>query len=84
MDLKRQREAELKKVYNILFQQPLTMKEAFVKTGVLRENICWHIRELRLSNRVFFVRKRSCSITKRCVKNSLLIQSLNLMTDNVN
>ena len=55
-------------VYKALRIKPLTMKEVYTQTGVLREFVCWYCRELRLSGKLYFVKKRRCSITKRYVK----------------
>ena len=44
------------------------MKEVFVEIGVLREFVCWYCRELRLSGKLYFIKKRRCSITNRYVK----------------
>lgn len=62
------KDTQLEIVYKALYNNPLTMKEVFVQTGVLREFVCWYCRELRLSGKLYFVKKRRCSITKRYVK----------------
>jgi len=62
------KDTQLKAVYNALFEQPRTMKEVFVCTGVLREFVCWYCHELRLSGRLYFIKKRRCSITGEWVK----------------
>jgi len=54
---------QLKLVYDAFYDKPRTMKEVFVLTGVLREFVCWHCRALREENRLFFIRKRRCTIT---------------------
>lgn len=36
-------------------------------SGVLREFVCWYCRELRLSGRLHFIKKRKCSITGQWV-----------------
>lgn len=59
---------QLEAVYNAFYQKPLTMKEVFIQTGVLREFVCWYCRELRLSGKLFFVKKRRCTITGQYVK----------------
>jgi len=61
-------DTQLKAVYNAFFEKPRTMKEVFVCTGVVREFVCWYCRELRLSGRLFFIKKRKCSITGEWVK----------------
>lgn len=66
---KRQREdTQLKAVYNAFYEQPRTMKEVFVLTGVLREFVCWYCRTLRRSEHLYFIKKRRCTITGRIVK----------------
>lgn len=57
--------AEIKKIYNALKQKPMTMKEAFVYSGVVRENICRHTSTLRQENKIVVTKKRKCSITGR-------------------
>ena len=61
-------DTQLQAVYKTLFEQPRTMKEVFATTGVLREFVCWYCRELRLSGKLYFVKKRRCSITGMLVK----------------
>ena len=51
-------------VYQSFFENPQTMKEVDKSTGIMRENICWHCRELRKQNLLFKTRKRLCKITK--------------------
>lgn len=58
---------QLNAVFNAFFEQPRTMKEVYVHTGVLREFVCWYCRELRLSGRLHFIKKRKCSITGQWV-----------------
>ena len=62
------KDTQLELVYKALHNKPLTMKEVYTQTGVLREFVCWYCRELRLSGKLYFVKKRRCSITKRYVK----------------
>ena len=59
---------QLEAVYKAFYEKPLTMKEVFVQTGVLREFICWYCRELRQTGQLYFIRKRKCTITGRIVK----------------
>ena len=54
---------QVRKVYEALMVKPMTMKEVDVFTGIMRENICWHIKELLESGRIACIRKRKCSIT---------------------
>ena len=61
-------DTQLQAVYKTLYEQPRTMKEVFATTGVLREFVCWYCRELRLSGKLYFVKKRKCSITGMLVK----------------
>ena len=55
--------AQLLKVYKGLQQKPMTMKEADVCTGVMRESICSHIATLLKYGKIAVIRKRKCSIT---------------------
>ena len=59
--------SELKAVYKAFFEKPRTMKEVTIVTGIVRESICWYCKELRESSRLFFLRKRRCTITKELV-----------------
>lgn len=55
--------AQLAKVYNALMVRPMTMKEADIYTGVMRENICRYISILLEQGRIAMIKKRRCSIT---------------------
>lgn len=55
--------AQLAKVYKAFTEKPMTMKEADVYTGVMRENICRYVDELLEQGRIAIVRKRKCTIT---------------------
>jgi hypothetical protein len=55
--------AQLQKVYQALKESPMTMKEADVYTGVMRENICRYIDILFDQNRIAVIRQRKCKIT---------------------
>lgn len=52
-------------VCEAFFNEPVTMKEVDVLTGIMRENICRYVHFLRKQNRIFSVNKRRCAITKR-------------------
>jgi len=54
---------QLQRVYQSFFDQPQTMKEVDVSTGIMRENVCRHCKVLRESNRLAPVKKRRCTIT---------------------
>lgn len=54
---------QLKKVYSAFKAKPLTMKEADVSTGVMRENICRYVRTLLSEGKIAVRRKRKCKIT---------------------
>ena len=58
---------QLKRVYEAFFHSPKTMKEVDIEIGVMRENICWLCRELRMQNYLFAVCIRRCKVTKRNV-----------------
>tara|TARA_R110000851_G_C13092562_1_gene567043 strand:+ start:3205 stop:3468 length:264 start_codon:yes stop_codon:yes gene_type:complete len=62
---KETRATQLKTVYDVFFNTPMTMKECSTITGIMRENICWYCRDFRKLNRLFIVGKKICSITKR-------------------
>ncbi len=55
--------AQLKKVYQAFKEKPMTMKEADVYTGVMRENICRYVDTLLEQERIAIVKKRKCKIT---------------------
>jgi len=59
---------QLQVVYEAFYRMPQTMKEVFIETGVLREFVCWHCRELRLSGRLYFIRKSKWRNTGEWVK----------------
>jgi hypothetical protein len=45
------------------FKEPMTMKEADVQTGVMRENICRYVAELQSQGRIAVTMRRKCKIT---------------------
>lgn len=55
--------AQLKKVYQAFKEKPMTMKEADVYTGIMRENICRYVDMLLDQERIAIRRKRKCKIT---------------------
>jgi hypothetical protein len=59
---------QIKVVFKAFYEKPRTMKEVFIHTGILREFVCWHCRELRLSGHLHFLKKRKCTITGEWVK----------------
>ncbi|HLF51061.1 hypothetical protein [Flavobacterium sp.] len=54
---------QVKKVFNAFFENPKTMKEADIYTGVMRENICRYVRTFRDENRIELIGYRKCKIT---------------------
>ena len=54
---------QLKRVYNAFREKPMTMKEADVETGVMRENICRYVDTLLDRGLIAVTRKRQCTIT---------------------
>ena len=54
---------QLLKVYNAFKVKPMTMKEADVFTGVMRESICRHVGTLLEQGRIAVVRRRRCTVT---------------------
>jgi hypothetical protein len=54
---------QLSRVFDAFYEQPRTMKETDIATGVMRENICWYCRTLRKENKLFPIRKRYCKVT---------------------
>jgi hypothetical protein len=68
LDNNQAKDTQLQKVYKAFYEQPRTMKEVFVCTGVLREFICWHCRELKLLGKLYFIKRRRCNITGKWAK----------------
>lgn len=60
---KKQFKAQLEMVYQAFTEKPMTMKEADVCTGIMRENICRYVNTLLESGRIAIIRKRKCTIT---------------------
>ncbi len=60
-------EAQKVKVYEGFYELPQSMKMLSVRLGIDRANICWFVRQFRLSNRVGVAKKSKCAITKRIV-----------------
>ncbi|WP_035669443.1 hypothetical protein [Flavobacterium sp. 83] len=54
---------QLRKVFNAFFENPMTMKEVDVYTGIMRENICRYVMTFRNENRIELIGYRKCSIT---------------------
>lgn len=50
-------------VYEAFYDEPRTMKEVDVITGIMRENICRYCATLRQRERIYPVGERKCSIT---------------------
>ena len=61
---KETKQAQTKRVFEYWHLHPSTMKECSVATGVMRENICRYVKELRVSKKVYVIDNRKCSITK--------------------
>ena len=55
--------AQLKRIVEALRKSPMTMKEADVYAGIMRENICRYISDLMESGLIAVRKKRRCSIT---------------------
>jgi hypothetical protein len=55
--------AQLQKVFHSFLVKPMTMKEADVYTGVMRENICRYVNTLLEQGKIKAIRKRKCTIT---------------------
>jgi hypothetical protein len=55
--------AQLRKVYQAFKEKPMTMKEADVYTGVMRESICRYVDVLLNQDRIAVIKKRRCTIT---------------------
>lgn len=55
--------AQLKRVYQAFKEKPMTMKEADIYTGIMRENICRYVNTLLEQGRIAERRKRRCKIT---------------------
>ena len=55
--------AQMAKVYKAFTEKPMTMKEADVCTGVMRENICRYVKELLEQRLIAILRKRKCTVT---------------------
>lgn len=55
---------QISRVYEAFYFAPMTMKEADKFCGVMRENICWYVRDLKHSDRIRLIGKRYCRVTK--------------------
>jgi hypothetical protein len=54
---------ELNRVKQFLFKHTATMKQVFAATGIIRENVCRRIADLRKTNQVCKVKIAKCPIT---------------------
>lgn len=52
-----------RKVFQALYEKPLTMYECDKVTGVNRSNICWYFRDFREEGKLYLIRKRKCNIS---------------------
>lgn len=55
--------AQLVKVYKAFIACPMTMKEADIYTGVMRESICRYTKTLLEQGKIVILKKRRCTIT---------------------
>ncbi len=53
--------------YNSFFEQPQSMKELSICTGIDRASICRYVRTMRLLKAIAVYKRSYCSITKRLV-----------------
>lgn len=51
-------------VYKALFEKPMTMLMVSRLTDVDRANICWLIAKWRKEDKIYFIQKGICPITK--------------------
>lgn len=54
---------QLSVIYEAFLNRPMTMKEADVSTGIMRENICRYVSKLMKQGKIALIKKRYCSIT---------------------
>lgn len=59
----RKRFNQLAMVYEAFYDEPRTMKEVDVITGIMRENICRHCSTLRQLDKIYPVGEKLCSVT---------------------
>jgi len=57
-------QAQMKRVFASFYQQPKTMLMVSSETGIMRANVCRYISEWKKHNRIRFVRKGICPISK--------------------
>ncbi|MBC7616634.1 MAG: hypothetical protein H7202_11275 [Pedobacter sp.] len=62
-DRDKYKQTELQKVKEYLFNNIATMKQVFINTTVLRENICRRIADLRKAGQVCKIKIGRCPIT---------------------
>lgn len=55
---------QLKRTFRAFKQEPKTMKQVEVQTGIDRPNICRYVAWLRKRNKIVTVKKDTCPITK--------------------
>jgi hypothetical protein len=51
-------------IYNVFMTEPMTMKQASIVTGIDRANICRYCKNFREQNKVCYLKKVRCPITK--------------------
>ena len=63
MDLSKDKENELKRVYKCFYESPKTMKEVDKAIGIMRESICRYCATLEKQGRLYRIRQRRCTAT---------------------
>ena len=58
------RQSQIQKVAEAFRNAPATMLMVARATGIERANICRYVAEMRKADRIFFVRKGYCQLTK--------------------
>lgn len=58
------RVSQRQKVFTALFEKPMTMLMVSRLTDVDRANICWLIAKWRKEDKIYFIQKGICPITK--------------------
>lgn len=55
---------QISRVYKAFLLSPMTMKEADVFTGIMRESICRYVSKLKKQGKIELIKKRYCRITR--------------------
>lgn len=58
------KDKQINRVFHAFYQRAMTTMEVSHQTNINRANICRYVASLRNESRIFFIRKRRCTVTQ--------------------